>query len=949
MKLKYIILSTLLCVSTLLASSKAILKLDTKGHTAMIADIIVTKSGDIISASNDKSIRVWDSKTGDEKRKILGQIGSDSGEIFAIALSGDERYLAVGGFLAGDKREDKTAIRLYNYSTGKLLHILKSHTDVVLDLSFSEDGRYLISGSGDKTAKVWDIQSLKVVDTIKHQNHVYGVAIFKDKDGYKDEYYSVSVGFDNQIILYSLSKNYKVKSHRLNHKLMYLSIGANHIAVSGYSKKIDIYDKKLNHIQTIQSDTKPSGLKYSKDGRYLIAGSGTSPRNINIYETSNYTKISTFKKHTNTTMAVNFLDKNTAISGSNYDAIYIWDIQTTKVKQKIEGVGETVWSVGIKGDRIAWGNTDDCSGKNCSKFQKSINLKDFNIQNSTSNTQNYNRISTTNGSYSLSHRAGGEYGYSDAILDIKKDGTTIASITKSATDGYGHSCYGWWGEYIVSGGSNGYLNIYDKKGKKVASLVGHTGTIWSVALDGNRLVSGSSDQTMMVWNLGEIRAKSEEVRIYPMLNIFISKDDEYIVWSKSGYFTSSVGGDKYVGYHINRGSDKEAKYVGSDKYFDTLYRPDIISGILKTGSEKKAIAFASRTKKVKKVDIASSLPPMVFLLSSSDITTKNSSITIKYMIESDEPIKDIIITQNGVKLDTRALKIKKDKSKKTLTVTLEDGENIISIKARNKYALSDEVLVSAYKKTDTIKDIYKPTLYLLSIGVSEYKNSEFNLEVAHKDALAIAKMMKKQKGKIYKDVVVKTLTNSEANSDNILDALDWIDREVTSKDIAMIFIAGHGVNDEKGNYYFLSHDANQERLRRTAVKWVELEDTISNLPSKTILLADTCHSGSIMGKRRDITSAVKSIINSGSGSIIMTATTGSGYSYEQSSWGHGAFTKSLLEGIGKTKADYDRDGVVSIKEIDLYVTSRVKKLTKGKQKPTTIIPASIPDFAIGVK
>jgi len=53
---------------------EAILKLDTKGHTAMIRDIIVTKSGDIISASDDKTIRVWDSATGKEKRKILGQI-----------------------------------------------------------------------------------------------------------------------------------------------------------------------------------------------------------------------------------------------------------------------------------------------------------------------------------------------------------------------------------------------------------------------------------------------------------------------------------------------------------------------------------------------------------------------------------------------------------------------------------------------------------------------------------------------------------------------------------------------------------------------------------------------------------------------------------------------------------------------------------------------------------
>ncbi len=82
------------------SDTEAILKLDTKGHTALIRDIIVTKSGDIISASDDKTIRVWDSTTGKEKRKILGEIGAgDEGKIYAIALSPNEEFLAIGGFL----------------------------------------------------------------------------------------------------------------------------------------------------------------------------------------------------------------------------------------------------------------------------------------------------------------------------------------------------------------------------------------------------------------------------------------------------------------------------------------------------------------------------------------------------------------------------------------------------------------------------------------------------------------------------------------------------------------------------------------------------------------------------------------------------------------------------------------------------------------------------------
>jgi WD40 repeat protein len=94
-------------------ATDAILKLDTKGHTALIRDIIVTKSGDIISASDDKTIRVWDSATGKEKRKILGQIGAGSeGKIYAMALSPNEEFLAIGGYFKSDD------IRIYNYQTG---------------------------------------------------------------------------------------------------------------------------------------------------------------------------------------------------------------------------------------------------------------------------------------------------------------------------------------------------------------------------------------------------------------------------------------------------------------------------------------------------------------------------------------------------------------------------------------------------------------------------------------------------------------------------------------------------------------------------------------------------------------------------------------------------------------------------------------------------------------
>ncbi|MEA3491654.1 MAG: caspase family protein [Campylobacterota bacterium] len=944
---KIVVILILLCSS--ISATEAILQLDTGGHTALIWDVVATKSGDIVTASDDKTIRVWDSKRGKEKRKILGQIGKGSeGKIYAIALSPDEKQLAVGGygFIKGDQKtiskgKSGGEIKIYNYKTGKLIKNLISHSLAVLDLSYSPDSKYLISGSGDFTAKIWDANSLSLEDTITHHTkEVYAVKIVKDKN----RYLAITAGLDNQIAIYDLKKRKTVKKKRLDYKLKYLATTNKHIALCGFDKEILIYDYNLNLIKKINSKTEPSGLSYSPNGKLSIAGTGAYPYNINIYNPEqNYTLTNTFQKHKNLTQAVTFLNNTMAVTaGGSNNEIYIWSSKSTKTERKIEGAGAIVWSVGVRGDEIGWGNRWTANyGK--SSLQKTINLKTFRVGLALPNNK-LKRIATTKGKLTLTHTGGGDYGYSDGVLILKRDQKEIARVTRGSTNGYRHNCYGFYKNHIISGGSNGHLKIYNQKGIEIANLIGHTGEIWSIALDGDRLVSGSSDQTIKIWNLHHIETEKE---IYPLLSLFVSKDDEYVIWSQSGYYASSAGGDKYVGYHINQGVDKEARYVGSDKYFDTLYRPDIIQLILDTGSQKKAIAFADQKRKVRQVDIASSLPPVVSLLSASHIKTDKNNITIEYSVESKEPIRKTVIVLNGKQLNTRSIVRKKNQTK-TVIVDLEDGENIISIKAKNKFALSDEILVYANKTSQTA-DIYKPTLYLLSIGVSQYKNPEYNLGVADKDAESIARMFQKQSGKLYKEVVVKTLVNREADSDNILDGLTWIDREATSKDVVIIFIAGHGINDDKGNYYFLSYEANLDRLRRTAVKWTEIQDTIDNLPSKIILLADTCHSGNIAGIRRDITSAVKSIINSGTGSIIMTATTGSGYSYEQPGWGHGAFTKALLEGIDHTKADYDKDQSVSIKEIDLYVTSRVKELTKGRQKPTTIVPRSIPDFAVGVK
>ena len=237
-----------------------------------------------------------------------------------------------------------------------------------------------------------------------------------------------------------------------------------------------------------------------------------------------------------------------------------------------------------------------------------------------------------------------------------------------------------------------------------------------------------------------------------------------------------------------------------------------------------------------------------------------------------------------------------------------------------------------------------------SIGVSQYADKALTLGLAAKDARDFAAAIARQKGGLYRDVSVKVLTDAQASKDNILDGLDWITKETTSKDVAMVFLAGHGVNDPNGVYYFLPMNTDTENLRRTGLAFPDIKNTVAALAGKTLVFVDTCHSGNVMGTRRgvaDITEVVNELASAENGAVVFAASTGKQSSLEDPAWGNGAFSKALVEGISG-KADYTRKGKITINMLDVYLSERVKELTKGKQTPTTTKPHTVQDFLVAV-
>ena len=99
-------------------------------------------------------------------------IAADAAPV-SVAFAPDGRLLASGS-------PDKT-IRLWDVQTGRLVRTLAGHTDSVFSVAFAPDGRWLASGSTDTTVRLWDVPTGRLVCTLEgHTSWVWSVAFAPD-------------------------------------------------------------------------------------------------------------------------------------------------------------------------------------------------------------------------------------------------------------------------------------------------------------------------------------------------------------------------------------------------------------------------------------------------------------------------------------------------------------------------------------------------------------------------------------------------------------------------------------------------------------------------------------------------------------------------------------------------------------------------------------------------
>ncbi|KAJ6529712.1 WD40-repeat-containing domain protein [Mycena capillaripes] len=387
---------------------------------------------------------------------------------------------------------DKT-IRIWDISTGKQLQQLDGHDDWVNMVAFSPDGLHAISGSRDKTIRIWEMSTGKQLQQLDgHDDWVRSVAF--PPDGLR----AISGSRDRTIRIWDISTGKQLQQLE-GHDDWVNSVASSpdgFRAISGSGDKtIRIWDISTGRqLQQLDGhDHSVSSVAFSPDG--LRAISGSSDTSIRIWDISTGKQLQQLDGHDQYVNSVTFSpDGWHAISGSSDKTIRIWDISTGKQLQQLDGHDERVNSVTFSSDglRVISGSDD-----------KTIRIWDVStgtqLQQLDGHDHSVNSVAflpdglhTISGSYDKTIRIW-HVSTGKQLQQLDGHDRPVNSVAFSP-DG---SC-------TISGSDDKTIRIWDvSTGKQLQQLDGHDDWVNSVAFspDGLHAISGSGDKTIRIWDV----------------------------------------------------------------------------------------------------------------------------------------------------------------------------------------------------------------------------------------------------------------------------------------------------------------------------------------------------------------------------------------------------------------------------------------------------------------
>ncbi|MEO5357749.1 MAG: AAA family ATPase [Nitrospirae bacterium YQR-1] len=410
--------------------------------------------------------------------EIFLQLGH-SNWVTSVSFSPDGKFIVSGSL-------DST-VKLWDAATGSLIRTISGHSNNVTSVSFSPDGKFIVSGSRDDTVKLWDAATGSLIRTISgHSNTVTSVNFSPDGK------FIVSGSEDNTVKLWDAATGSLIRT------------------ISGHSNTV-------------------TSVSFSPDGKFIVSGS--DDKTAKLWDAATGSLIRTISGHSNNVTSVSFSpDGKFIVSGSRDNTVKLWDAATGSLIRTMSGHSIYVTSVSFSSDSkfIVSGSGDS-----------TVKLWDA-ATGALIRTMSGHSIYVTSVSFSPDSKfiVSGGWDSTVKLWDAAK-GSLIRTMSRHSNSVTSVS-FSPNSKFIVSGSEDDTVKLWDAAtGSLIRTISGHSNTVTSVSFSPNSkfIVSGSEDDTVKLWDAATgslIRTMSGHSN--NVNSVSFSPDSKFIV-SGSGDYT----------------------------------------------------------------------------------------------------------------------------------------------------------------------------------------------------------------------------------------------------------------------------------------------------------------------------------------------------------------------------------------------------------------------------
>jgi WD40 repeat protein len=257
-----------------------------------------------------------------ERAWLVPQVGHR--QVDAVALSRDGRYLVTGGW-------DNTA-RLWDMETGAELRRFDGHRDGVTAVAFSPNGLFVLTGSADNTARLWDAASGQELRRFEDKKGILSMAFSPD-----GRY--LLTGSLNSMLLWDVDTGKELRQIKVEDAVNSVAFSPDgHLVLTGSSFGAHLWDRDTWQEQRCFGRRAAKGwvhsVAFSLDGHYMLTGG--EDKTARLWETDSCKELERFEAG-DEILSVAFSPDSRYVLAGSWESAWLWDTNTAKVLHRFKG------------------------------------------------------------------------------------------------------------------------------------------------------------------------------------------------------------------------------------------------------------------------------------------------------------------------------------------------------------------------------------------------------------------------------------------------------------------------------------------------------------------------------------------------------------------------------------------------------------------------------------